>query len=90
MNKNPVKLAITNPAYNEEATIGNVIREIPRKIEGIDKVEVIIINDGSRDRIVEMATEAGADKIVQSPTNKGLAIAFKEGLNAAIESGAKT
>ena len=88
MNKNPVKLAITIPAYNEEATVGSVIREIPRKIEGIDKVEVIVINDGSRDRTVEVAKEAGADHIVQFPMNKGLAIAFKEGLNAAIERGA--
>ena len=88
MNKNPLKLAITIPAYNEEATIGSVISEIPQKIEGIDKVEVIVINDGSRDRTAEVAKEAGADKIVQFPMNKGLAIAFKEGLNAAIESGA--
>ncbi|MDO8726602.1 MAG: glycosyltransferase [Candidatus Methanoperedens sp.] len=80
MNKNPLKLAITIPAYNEEATIGNVIREIPRTIEGIDKVEVIVINDGSRDRTVEAATEAGADPIVQFPTNKGL--------NAATDCGA--
>jgi glycosyltransferase involved in cell wall biosynthesis len=49
---------------------------------------VIVINDGSRDRTVEVAKEAGADKIVQFPTNKGLAIAFKEGLNAAIDNGA--
>ncbi|MDO8726686.1 MAG: glycosyltransferase family 2 protein [Candidatus Methanoperedens sp.] len=88
MNKNPLKLAITIPAYNEEATISRVIREIPRKIDGIDKVEVIVISDGSRDRTVEVAKEAGADHIVQFPMNKGLAIAFKEGLNAAIESGA--
>lgn len=88
MNKKPAKLSITIPAYNEEASIVKVIREIPRKIEGIGEVEVIVINDGSKDMTNEVAKEAGADKIVQFPANKGLAIAFKEGLNAAIEGNA--
>lgn len=82
------KLVITIPAYNEEATIGNVIREIPRNIEGIDTVEVLVINDGSGDRTAQVAKEAGADTIVQLASNKGLAMAFKEGLNAAIDCGA--
>lgn len=88
MNNLSVKLVITIPAYNEEDSIGRVIREIPGKIEGIDEIEVIVINDGSKDRTSEAAKEAGADKIIQFPSNKGLAIAFKEGMNAAIDSGA--
>lgn len=87
-NKKQVKLAITIPAYNEEESISKVIKEIPKKIEGIDEVEVIVINDGSKDRTSEAAKEAGADKIIQFPSNKGLAIAFKEGLNAATDGGA--
>jgi glycosyltransferase involved in cell wall biosynthesis len=88
LSKRSVKLAITIPAYNEEKSIGKVIREIPRKIEGIDEIEVIVINDGSTDRTSDVAKEAGADRIIQFTSNKGLAIAFKEGLNAAIDSGA--
>lgn len=65
LNKKPVKLAITIPAYNEEESIGSVIREILRKIEGIDEVEVIVINDGSKDRTSEVAKDAGADKIIR-------------------------
>jgi len=87
-NKKPVKLAITIPAYNEENSIEKVIHEIPGIIEGIDEIEVIVINDGSKDRTSEVAERAGAAKIIDFPSNKGLAIAFKEGLNAAIDSGA--
>ncbi len=86
--KKPVKLAITIPAYNEENSIEKVIREIPGIIEGIDEIEVIVINDGSKDRTSEAAEQAGAARIIEFPSNKGLAIAFKEGLNAAIDSGA--
>lgn len=87
-NKKPVKLAITIPAYNEEDSIGRVIHEIPGIIEGIDEIEIIVINDGSKDMTSEVAKDAGATKIIEFPSNKGLAIAFKEGLNAAIDSSA--
>lgn len=87
-NKKPVKLAITIPAYNEEHSIEKVIHEIPGIIEGIDEIEVIVINDGSKDRTSEVAERAGVAKIIEFPSNKGLAIAFKEGLNAALDGGA--
>lgn len=83
-----IKLIITIPAYNEEDTVGNVIREIPRKIEGIDKIEVIVISDGSTDNTVNIAKEAGADIIVEHTSRKGLGIVFRDGLNAAIDNGA--
>ena len=83
--KKPVKLAITIPAFNEENNIGKVLGEIPGKIEGIDEIEVIVINDGSTDRTTEVAEEMGVNKIIKFPMNKGLAIAFKEGLNAATD-----
>jgi glycosyltransferase involved in cell wall biosynthesis len=88
LGKKRVLLAITIPAYNEENCIGKVIREIPEMIEGIDEINIIVINDGSSDRTSEAAEDAGATRIIEFPTNKGLAIAFKEGLNAAIDSGA--
>jgi glycosyltransferase involved in cell wall biosynthesis len=81
------KLVVMIPAYNEEKTIGSVIREIPRKVDGFDKVEVLVVNDGSTDNTVEEAKKAGADYIVSHKTNLGLANAFKTGLEIALKLG---
>ncbi|MDI6877669.1 MAG: glycosyltransferase family 2 protein, partial [Methanomicrobiales archaeon] len=83
-----MKLIVTIPAYNEEHSIGDVIREIPRTMDGIDRVEVLVINDGSTDNTVEVARNAGADHIISHKRNLGLAKAFRDGLNAAVELGA--
>jgi glycosyltransferase involved in cell wall biosynthesis len=83
-----MKLIVTIPAYNEENSLKQVIEEIPRTISGIDEVMIIIINDGSTDRTVEVATQAGADKIIFHKTNMGLAKTFRDGLDAAMEMGA--
>lgn len=83
-----MKLIVTIPAYNEEHSIGDVIREIPRTIDGIDRVEVLVINDGSTDNTVEVARNAGADHIISHKRNLGLAKAFRDGLNTAVELGA--
>ncbi|MCA9376244.1 MAG: glycosyltransferase, partial [Candidatus Doudnabacteria bacterium] len=58
-----MKLIVTIPCLNEEENLGDVIREVPRTIPGIDQVEVLIMNDGSTDRTVEVAKEAGADYV---------------------------
>lgn len=50
-----MKLVITIPSYNEEASIASVIAEIPRTIPGIDQVRILVINDGSTDRTVDVA-----------------------------------
>jgi len=76
------------PAYNEEKTIGNVIEEIPRRIQGIDSVQVLVIDDGSTDRTAEVAREAGADEILSHRTNLGLGVAFQDGLECALKMGA--
>ena len=83
-----MKLVVMIPAYNEEETIGKVIKEIPGVIEGIDETEVLVTNDGSQDNTVEVAKEAGADKIISFKENKGLAPAFKMGLETALTMGA--
>ena len=67
-----MKLVVFIPAYNEEETIDKVILDIPKKISGFDQIEVLVINDGSQDRTVEVAMNAGADKIVSHPTNMGM------------------
>lgn len=83
-----MKLIITIPAYNEEKTIDKVIKEIPRQIDGIKTVEVLVINDGSTDNTVTVAKNAGADWIITLKTNRGLAFAFRTGLEAALGKGA--
>lgn len=80
-------LIVTIPAYNEEKTIGKVIREIPRKIFGIDKIFILLADDGSQDKTVERAQEAGADFIISHP-NRGLALNFKMALEEALKLGA--
>src|SRR3974377_1205946 len=85
---NTMKLIVQIPAYNEEATIANVVRDIPRSIPGIDRVEVLLINDGSLDRTVECAQEAGVDHILSLPYNRGLAFGFQAGLDACLRQGA--
>lgn len=76
------------PCYNEEENIADVIREIPRRMPGVDRVFVLVIDDGSRDRTVERAREAGADFILQHKHNRGLAVSFRDGLDAALSLGA--
>ena len=83
-----MKLVVTIPAYNEENTIATVIREIPRHVEGVDSVEVLVIDDGSSEDTVRNAREAGADHIISHKKNEGLGITFRDGLDGALEIGA--
>lgn len=78
------KLVVLIPAFNEEELIGKTIMGIPRKILGIEKVEVLVIDDGSTDRTVELASNAGADKIVSLGKNVGVGAAFMTGIRNAI------
>lgn len=79
-----MKLVVTIPAYNEENTIAEVIHEIPRQIFGIDKIEVLVLNDGSTDNTVNVAKNAGADYVISNPKNKGLAFTFQRALDEAL------
>lgn len=82
------KLIIQIPCYNEEATLGLTLSELPRQIAGIDTVEWLVINDGSADRTVEVARSLGVDHIVSFEHNQGLAKAFMAGLEASLKAGA--
>lgn len=82
------KLIIQIPCYNEERTLGTTLSELPRHLPGIDQVEWLIVNDGSRDRTVEVAKAHGVDHIVHFATNQGLAKAFMAGLEAGLKAGA--
>jgi len=83
-----VKLVVTIPAYNERETIAGVIKEIPTSIEGIDSVEVTVIDDGSTDNTAVDAIKSGAGEVVTHKGNKGLGVAFRDGLDSALERGA--
>jgi glycosyltransferase involved in cell wall biosynthesis len=83
-----MKLIIQIPCYNEEATLPVTLKELPRKLKGIDSIEWLIIDDGSTDRTVEIAKRHGVDHVVHFKKNRGLAEGFKAGLDACISLGA--
>lgn len=83
-----IKLIIQIPCYNEERTLGTTLSALPRYLPGIDTIEWLVINDGSRDRTVEVASANGADHIISFSTNQGLAKAFMAGLEASLKAGA--
>lgn len=83
-----MKLIIQVPCYNEEQTLGITLSELPSHVEGFDEVEWLVIDDGSRDRTLDVAREFGVDHVIQLPYNRGLARAFTEGLDAALAAGA--
>jgi len=83
-----MKLIVQIPCYNEEPTLPLVLHSIPRQIPGVDDVQVLIVDDGSDDRTVEVARQHGVDYIVRHAGNKGLARAFRTGLDACLHLGA--
>lgn len=83
-----MKLVIQIPCYNEENSLPVTLKALPEKIDGIDEIEVLIIDDGSVDRTVEVAKELGVKHIISMPHNCGLAKAFIAGINKALAVGA--
>ena len=83
-----MKLIIQIPCLNEEQTLPETLKDLPKSLSGIDSIEVLIINDGSTDRTVEVAKEHGAQHILSLTNNKGLAKAFIYGIDHALNLGA--
>ena len=83
-----MKLIIQIPCYNEAETLEIALNDLPKKIEGIDEIEYLIINDGSRDNTVEVAKNWGVNYVVNFKKNKGLARGFMAGLDASLRNGA--
>src|SRR5713101_7551313 len=82
------KLIIQVPCFNEEQHLEVTLRDLPREVLGVDEVEVLVIDDGSTDRTAAIARASGADYVVRFPNNRGLARAFRAGLDAALRLGA--
>lgn len=83
-----MKVIVQIPCLNEEATLPEVLRDIPRSIPGVDVIETLVIDDGSTDRTVEVAHQLGVNHVVRHNGNKGLAAAFQTGLDACLRLGA--
>ena len=83
-----MKLIIQIPCFNEAETLEIALNDLPKKIDGIDEIEYLIINDGSKDNTVEVAKNWGVNYVVSFKQNKGLAKGFMAGLDACLRNGA--
>ena len=83
-----MKLIIQIPCFNEEKTLSSTINDLPLKVEGFNEVELLVIDDGSTDKTFEKAKQLGVEHIIQLGSNRGLATAFKIGIEYALEQGA--
>lgn len=83
-----MKLIIQIPCYNESETLEIALNDLPKQLDGVDEIEYLIINDGSKDNTVEVAKNWGVHHIVNFKQNKGLAKGFMAGLDGCLRNGA--
>lgn len=83
-----MKLVVQIPCLNEAATLPLVLSSIPKKITGIDEIEILVIDDGSTDRTVAVAKAHGVEQFIHHRRNRGLGTAFRHGIERALELGA--
>lgn len=82
-----MELLIQIPCLNEAETLEIALSALPRSVSGFDKVEWLVIDDGSTDNTAELAREFGVDHVIRHPVNRGLAAAFMTGIDAALRCG---
>lgn len=82
------KLIIQIPCFNEAESLPETLVALPRRIAGVDKVEILVIDDGSHDATSEVARRFGVHHVVRHRRNRGLAAAFQSGIDAALAAGA--
>jgi glycosyltransferase involved in cell wall biosynthesis len=80
-----MRLIVNIPAYNEDEKIGQTIQRIPRTFDGITEVLVQVIDDGSKDRTIEVSREAGADFVYTNGVNRGVGKTFRHAVERALE-----
>ncbi len=83
-----MKLVIQIPCFNEADSLAETVGALPRILPGIDVIEVLVIDDGSSDGTSEVAARLGVHHIERHRTNRGLAAAFRTGLDRALAEGA--
>ncbi len=83
-----MKLIIQIPCYNEAESLPETLVALPRQIDGIETIEILVIDDGSKDNTSDVARRFGVHHIVRHRTNRGLAAAFQSGINKALAEGA--
>lgn len=83
-----MKLIIQIPCYNEANTLETTLNDLPKQINGVDEIEYLVINDGSKDKTAEVALNWGVHHIVNFTQNKGLAKGFMAGMDACLKYGA--
>src|SRR5262252_3544635 len=83
-----MKVIVQIPCLNEEQALPATLADVPRRIPGVDLLEVLVIDDGSTDRTAEVARQHGADHIVRFKKHRGLAQGFMAGLDACLKLGA--
>lgn len=83
-----MKLIIQIPCYNESETLPATLADLPRQIDGIESIAVLVVDDGSEDGTAEVARREGAHYIVRFPRNRGLSAAYMAGLDACLRLGA--
>ena len=83
-----MKLVIQIPAWDEAEQISAALGELPKRVAGFDAVETLVVDDGSTDGTAEAARLAGATHVVRLPVHRGLAFAWRAGLDASLRAGA--
>jgi glycosyltransferase involved in cell wall biosynthesis len=83
-----MKVFVQIPCLNEEKTLPLVLESIPKKIKNVDQIEILIIDDGSTDRTIEVAKKYGVTHFVKHTRNMGLARSFRDGVDYALRHGA--
>ncbi|ARC57427.1 Undecaprenyl-phosphate mannosyltransferase [Frondihabitans sp. 762G35] len=83
-----MKVFVQVPCLNEETTLPSVLESIPKSIPGVDELHILVIDDGSTDRTVEVAKAHGVTHFVHHVRNQGLARSFRDGVHYALSHGA--